>query len=252
MIGCWSKPSLFSNLQYYPVMSRKTSYNYIRYLVLITVFVLINIVLKYEGASINYRYFIKSITPLLILHYFFENIQNYKKQKSLLVVFGILSFFVGDLFFLDRYSVFSFNMAIGLLISAKICFIICFLNHEDFKFKHIIPFLIFCSVYMLFLLTAIFNNIKDIYFVQVLVYLFFTLMFGLFTYLRYKVVSRVSFNLVLIGFLLMLVVDGLTALNMFSSSFQYNMLSSSVIALAFNLSQFFIVVGLLKENTEKS
>ena len=50
----------------------------------------------------------------------------------------------------------------------------------------------------------------------------------------------------------MLVVDGLTALNMFSSSFQYNMLSSSVIALAFNLSQFFIVVGLLKENKEKS
>jgi hypothetical protein len=105
---------------------------------------------------------------------------------------------------------------------------------------------------MLFLLTAIFNNIKDIYFVQTLVYLFFTLMFGLFTYLRYKVVSRVSFNLVLIGFLLMLVVDGLTALNMFSSSFRYNMFSSSVIALAFNLSQFFIVVGLLKENTEKS
>ncbi|MHA7843474.1 MAG: lysoplasmalogenase family protein [Winogradskyella sp.] len=233
-------------------MSRKTSYKYIRYLVLITVFVLINIALKYDGVSIFYRYFIKAIIPLLILHYFFKNIQNYKKQKSLLVVFGILSFFVGDLFFLDRYSIFSFNMAIGLLICAKICFIICFLNHEDFKFKHIIPFLIFCSVYMLFLLTAIFNNIKDIYFVQTLVYLFFTLMFGLFTYLRYKVVSRVSFNLVLIGFLLMLVVDGLTALNMFSSSFRYNMFSSSVIALAFNLSQFFIVVGLLKENTEKS
>ncbi|WP_412560397.1 lysoplasmalogenase family protein [Winogradskyella sp. MIT101101] len=233
-------------------MRKILSYHFIGYLTLIIVVVIINIALKYGDDSSYYRYFIKPIVPALILHYFFKNIRNYKREKAVLVVFGILLFFLGDLFFLDRYSVFSFNMAIVMLIFAKICFIVRFLNHEDFKIKRIIPFLIFCSLYILFILTAIINNIKDIYFVQVLVYLFITLLFGLFTYLRYRAVNKVSFVLVLIGYLLILVVDGLSALNMFTPGFQYNLFSSTIIALAFNLSQFFIVVGLLKETPEIS
>ncbi|APY09361.1 hypothetical protein BWZ20_14070 [Winogradskyella sp. J14-2] len=233
-------------------MQKFLSFKLINYLTLIIVVILVNVVLKYGGVSVYYRYVVKSLVPILILHYFFKSIQNYKREKATLIVLGILLFFIGDLFFLDRYSTLSFNVAIVLLVFAKICFIVCFLNYEDFKFKRLLPFLIFCSAYMLFILTAIINSIKDIYFVQVLIYLFFTLLFGLFTYLRYRAVNRLSFILVLVGFLLMLVTDGLTALNMFSPSFKYTLLSSSIIALAFNLSQFFIVVGLLKEYPQKS
>lgn len=229
-------------------MRKILSYHFVGYITLIIVVLMINIVLKYEDNSSYYRYFLKPIVPALIIHYFFKNIQNYKREKAALVVFGILLFFLGDLFFLDRYSVFSFNIAIVLLVFARICFIVRFLNYEDFNIKRVIPFLIFCSLYILFILTAIINNLKDIYFVQVLVYFFITLLFGLFTYLRYRAVNKVSFILVLVGYLLMLVVDGLTALNMFSPGFQYNFFSSTIIALAFNLSQFFIVVGLLNEN----
>lgn len=231
-------------------MRKILSYRFIGYLTLIIVVILINIALKYGDGPSYYRYFVKPIAPILIVHYFFKNVQNFKREKAIIVVSGILMFFAGDLFFLDRYSVFSFNMAIVMLIFAKICFITCFLNQKDFNFKRIIPFLILCSLYMLFIFTAIINNLKEIYFVQVLVYLFVSLLFGLFTYLRYGVVNKLSFILVLIGFVLMLIVDGLTALNMFAPSFQYNFLSSTIIALAFNLSQFFIVVGLLKENAK--
>ncbi|WP_179345725.1 lysoplasmalogenase family protein [Winogradskyella ursingii] len=231
-------------------MRKLLSYRIIGYITLIIVVLLVNIALKYSDSPIYYRYFIKPIAPALILHFFFKHIQNYKREKFVLVVSGILLFLFGDLFFLDRYSVFSFNMAVVMLIFAKICFIIRFSHHEDFKFKRIIPFLIFCIVYMLFIFTSIINNIKDIYFVQVLVYLFVTILFGLFSYIRYRVVNKASFILVLIGFLLMLIVDGLTALNMFSPEYQYGIFSSIIIAFAFNLSQFFIVLGLLKENLE--
>ncbi|MTE27479.1 lysoplasmalogenase family protein [Winogradskyella ouciana] len=233
-------------------MRKVFSFHFVGYLTLIIVVVIINIALKYGDDSSYYRYFVKPIAPALILLYFIKNIQNFKREKALLVISGILLFFLGDLFFLDRYSVFSFNIAIVLLVLARICFIVRFLNHEDFKIKRIIPFLIFCSFYILFIFTAISNNLKDIYFIQVLVYFFVSLLFGLFTYLRYRAVNNTSFILVLIGYLLMLIVDGLTALNMFSSGFQYNFFSSSVIALAFNLSQFFIVVGLLKEHPQPS
>lgn len=228
-------------------MHRTLSSGFYLYLVLIIAVVGANIILKYLFDFGYIRYFLKPIVPILILHHYIKNVKNYKKEKSVLVASSIILFFIGDMFFLGRYSSFNFNVALVLLVVARICFIGRFLNHEDFKFQRIIPFLIFCSLYMLFILTAIINNLKDVYFIQVLVYLFVTLLFGLFTYLRYKAVNRTSFNLVLIGFLLMLVMDGLTALNMFSSGFQYNMVSSAVIALAFNLSQFFIVEGLIKE-----
>lgn len=233
-------------------MRKFFSFQIIGYISLLIVVVILNIALKYGDDASQYRYFLKLIVPVLILHYFFKNLKNYKGEKAVWVVSGIILFFLGDLFFLDRYSDFSFSMAIALLIFAKICFIVRFLNHEDFKIKRIIPFFVFCILYTLLIFTAIINNLKDIYFVQVLAYLFVTLMFGLFTYLRYRVVNRLSFFLVLIGYLLILVSDGLTALNMFTPGFQYNFFSSTIIALAFNLSQLFIVMGLIKETPDIS
>ena len=85
-----------------------------------------------------------------------------------------------------------------------------------------------------------------LYFIPTLIYLFVVLLLGQIAYLRKNEVNNLSYYLVLIGVLFSMLSDSIAFLKSFyDSSFFYH---KYTIMLFYSLSQYLIVLGILKEN----
>ena len=217
------------------------------FLLLFVFALLLDVSMKFDTATVFYRYFTKFFGTVLLLAYVYVNSNNIKRQRVKLIVAALVLFLLSDIFFIKRNVFWSFNVAVGILVLAKLCFIQCFFNYNDFKVSKLIPFLIFSFTYLTSILYLIFENLTQNYLIQVLIYFFVVLLFALFAFLREGAVNKLSYRFVFLGVLISFVSDGITTLNLFSNSFTYNTLTSVIITLAYGISQYLIVIGLLHE-----
>ena len=98
-------------------------------------------------------------------------------------------------------------------------------------------------------MSLVYSNLGD-YFLPALLYLFIVMLVAQFAYLRKKEVNKESYWFVLIGIILSMFSDSITILKEFySMDIAYNHIT---IMLFYGMSQYFIVIGILKENNTRS
>ncbi|WP_397363133.1 lysoplasmalogenase family protein [Olleya sp. R77988] len=195
------------------------------------------------------RYISKTLLSLSLLAYYLINTKQKDKHKKRLVVVALCCFILGDVFFItgNNGNVLHFIFASSLFIAAKVCYSLRFLNNEDFKITKLIPFLLFCFLYMSIIMTIVYNNLGS-FFIPLLLYLFVVMLLMQFAYLRKSEVNNKSFWLVIIGVVFSMVADNIDILKMFyDPSIAYNKIT---VMFFHGLSQYLIIMGVLEESNK--
>lgn len=192
-----------------------------------------------------FRFVTKASLIVVLMAYYVINNKDTKKRNRTLVLTSLSLFLVGDAFI--KAEVYANEYLVLGVISfcvAKVLLGVRFSNTKDFNILKLIPFLMFCFVYMYIIVAMVYESL-GYYFIPVLFYLFVVMLTAQFAYLRRYEVNKTSYLLVLIGVIFSMFSDSITLLKVFyDSEIAYNEYS---IMFFYTLSQYFIVVGLVKE-----
>lgn len=190
-----------------------------------------------------YRYISK---PLIMLSIFLFYIYNYDKEvKEKVVVFsiGVLCFLIGDFFLIDDSNQLFFLLGMFFFIAGKIIYVYRLTSNKEFSILRLLPLLVFSFLYIICLLHYIFSNLGS-FVIPVLIYYFVSQILLLMANLRYESVNFNSYLLVIFGVLAFLVSETIVALNIFHVKMDYQ---DSAIMIFYGISQFLIVLGVLRE-----
>ena len=206
---------------------------------------IIDTFIKNSQFRFPFRYISKTFLILILLLFYIVN----QKEKSVfnyrLVLLALFSFIIGDLVLVGENTTKSFAIGGVFFGIAKAFYIVRFRNKKDFYIKNLLPFLLFCFIYMSLMMNFIYSKL-GLYFIPTLIYLFVVLLLGQIAYLRKNEVNNLSYYLVLIGVLFSMASDSIAFLKSFyDPSFFYH---KYTIMLFYSLSQYLIVLGILKEN----
>ena len=220
----------------------------IKFTALFFVMLLLDIVVKQSLPAVPYRYISKPLVVLLLIGYYLNNSNNHNKNAQLLTLAALISFLFGDVF-LIKGAVDSMFLAIGIsfFVLGKAFYCFRFSHSKDFNISRLIPFFIFCFIFITGLFLLIYDNLEQM-FIPILIYFFVAVMMLQLAYLRKEAVSSISYNMVLFGALITIVSDSVTALKEFYTPVPFQEIW---IMLFYGISQYLIIVGLTKEeNTE--
>ncbi|WGD34926.1 lysoplasmalogenase [Olleya sp. YS] len=191
------------------------------------------------------RYITKGALIIALLYYFILNNNDTSQRNIRLIVLAICSFLIGDeLIIAGNINRYFFVLGVIFFGIGKILYSIRFSHKKDFNTLKLLPFLLFCFSYMSVVMMIIYDNLNS-YFIPVLIYLFIVMLTAQFAFLRRSEVNNISYFLVLIGVVFSMFSDSITLLKEFySETIAYNQYT---IMLFYALSQYFIVIGLVKE-----
>ncbi|AUP80804.1 lysoplasmalogenase family protein [Flavivirga eckloniae] len=200
--------------------------------------------MKLNPDMLAFRFISKSLVTILLLGYYLVNNKEQFKIKRIFTVCALLFFLVGDVFLIIHTQAACFVIGTLCFIFGKVFYAFRFSNKRDFSLLKLFPFLAFCFIYLAGFLILIYKNL-DSYFFLILLYLFAAMTTIAFAYLRKGEVSLISYKWVLIGIIFSILSDNITALRLFyDSNFAYH---SITIMLFYGLSQYFIILGIVKE-----
>ena len=154
-------------------------------------------------------------------------------------------FIIGDIMFLHEDVKLFYLLGILFLLIGKLIYAARFSNYSDFKILKLTPFFILTFAYMMTLMMVVYDNLGD-FLIPSFVYLFASLIYLLFGFLRYGAVNKLSFVLVTIGLFCTILCDTYGFLNDFYTPLPYE---KYVIMFFYSCSHFFIILGLAKEKT---
>ncbi len=206
---------------------------------------LIHILLKnlnldpFVASLISKPWFLLFLIVFYIINAEFKNTRDFR-----LMLLALFAFWLGDMALIFVENKLFFNLGILFFIIGKLIYSMRFANTKDFRLIKIIPFMLLCFFYMIFLMNFLHLSLGD-YFFPVLFYLFLSMIVGLFAFLRQYEVDRRSFLLVFIGVLCSFVSDSVSIIQAF-----YNQLfitKFNVVMIFYSLSQYLIVLGILFE-----
>ncbi|NMH86683.1 lysoplasmalogenase family protein [Flavivirga algicola] len=204
----------------------------------------IDILVKLNPDILICRFFSKSLVTTLLLVYYLVNNKEHFKRKRIFVICALLSFLAGDVFLILHTQTICFIIGTFCFILGKVFYVFRFSNKRDFSLIKLSPFLAFCFVYLVGFLISIYNNLNS-YFLLILLYLFIAVTTIAFAYLRKGEVNSASYSWVLTGIVFSVLSDNITGLRLFyDNDFAYH---SITIMLFYGLSQYFIVLGIIKE-----
>ncbi|AUP80806.1 lysoplasmalogenase [Flavivirga eckloniae] len=203
-----------------------------------------DILIKLNSEILAYRLISKSSVIVLLLIYYLINNKEHIKQKRIFTICALLFFWIGDIFIIkytqEPYFIFSlFSYIIG-----KTFYIFRFSNKRDFSISKLFPFLAPFFLYMVWVFVLIHKNLDDYFFI-ILLYFFVAITTIIFAYLRKNEVNPLSYSCVLIGIVFSALSDSITGLEAFyDQDIAYSLVTTM---LFYGISQYFIVVGLVKE-----
>jgi len=227
--------SLFKNTTYFTILY-------------FTIF-LIDTIVKVNLEPFPLRYITKGCLVVTLILYFFFNEKEVSVKNRNLIFGALICFIIGDLFIIASANKLFLVFGVVLFAAAKVLYGIRFSNKKDFNIFKLIPFLLFCFTYMSVVMLLVYNKLGS-YFIPVLLYLFIVMLTAQFAYLRKGEVNAISYWLVFVGVVLSMFSDSITILKEFyNPEFAYNQYT---IMLFYGTSQYFIVLGLVKENAIKS
>ncbi|MCK5400520.1 MAG: lysoplasmalogenase [Flavobacteriaceae bacterium] len=188
-------------------------------------------------------YFTKPAILTLLVIYFWLQSTHLNKRTRYITVLALLFSLIGDvlLMFVDKSSNFFIGGLIAFLL-AHLMYISVFLKSRN---KNANPFSII--VVLLIYASGLFYLIKDglgEMLIPVLLYLIVILTMAITAFLRKRLASSNSYNLVFAGAIFFMISDSLLALNKFYETLP---LSNISIMLTYALAQYLIVSGILKQ-----
>lgn len=222
--------------------------NLMRFSILFFTILILDIVVKETLPIVPYRYLTKPLIVILLIVYYWFNRSTSKKNFRLLALGALGCFLIGDIF-LIRGAFDPIFLAIGVsfFVLGKAAYCFRFSHSYDFNISRLIPFFIMCFIFMTVMFLLIYDNLGDM-FTPILIYIFVALMMLQLAYLRREAigVSKESYYMVLIGALITIISDSVTGLKEFYAPIPFQEI---YIMLFYGISQYLIIVGLVKGET---
>lgn len=219
--------------------------NTIKFTILYSVVLVLDVVVKivFSLDNVTYRFFTKPLVIITLLVFYMLNSKDKNSKKHKFMVVALVLYLMGDLFYIIKNNLF-FTIATLFFAFAKVFYILRFSNGNDFKIKRIVPFLILCFLYIIFIMFFVYENLGDSLYSTV-VYVFIMLLTFLFALLRKGAVNRKSYILVLFGVAVSVLTDSVAVLEMFYH--KYKMYNNVVSMVLYGVSQYLIVLGIVSE-----
>ncbi|WGD34966.1 lysoplasmalogenase [Olleya sp. YS] len=205
----------------------------------------IDIYVKLGENPLPIRYFTKSVLIIILfLFYFYNRDENNPKNKYF--IFGLLSFWIGDILLLLYETPILYMSGLTCFIIGKLFYSKRFSHQNDFNIASLIPFFVVIFSYMVIVILYVYDNLDD-FFLPTLAYLFAAMLMALFAYLRKDSVNKSSFYLVILGIFFSIISDTIGVLQSFyNPDIAYHKIT---IMLFYALFQYLVVIGLIKEKT---
>ena len=213
---------------------------------LFLVILLTDVSVKLMFPSFPYRYVSKPMIMLLLLVFYIYNHTETGTKKYKYVIIAICSFLIGDILLITHSNMYLFIGGMVLFMIGKIFYSLKFSHTTDFNLLRLIPFLLVIFAFMATLFSFIYDNLEE-FFIPVLFYFFVSLMTLQVAFLRKEAVNFLSYMLVLFGLELLVIGESVLALKMFYQDIPYQ---DILTILLYGVSQYFIILGILKENAE--
>lgn len=193
------------------------------------------------------RLITKPLLIILLIAFYASNDEESTSNKFIYLILALACFLLANIMTLFKSEPLVLMAGSLFFILAKVLYVCRFSNNKDFKLKSSIPFVALYLLYMFVILNLTMDNLGASL-IPVLVFLFVTLIAIQFAFLRKYAVNKRSYQLVIIGMLLLLVADTSSVL----SNFYYRLPYQEVGTMFFyGLSQFLIVLGLVREKRDK-
>jgi len=204
----------------------------------------LDIYVKLNLPEVPYRLLTKPLVMLSIIAFYLVNNNEKSRKKFKFMLLALIAYLLGDLFLVFYNYTVLYIIGLILFIVGKLFYASRFSNQNDFNLTKLVPFLIACFLYMIFIMFFVLNNLKS-FFVPTMLYLFASMIVALFAILRKGNVSKRSFNFVLIGIFFAVLCD---SISIFQSFYNENIPYHKItIMLTYGISQYFIVRGVVEE-----
>ncbi len=215
-----------------------------KFSILFFVILAIDILVKLNLPSFPYRYISKPpITIFLLLYYYFNTTEK-RKKKKLWVTLGLSSFLLGDILIIEHTNIIFFCVSLFLFGLAKIFIGLRLSHRSDFDIIRLIPFSIVLFAYTVFIVSLLYNSIKN-FFVPALLSFFISLLLMQFAFLRRGVVDRVSYLYVFFGVIFYILCESMMAIKTFRLDLP---MQDILIMLLYGISVYLLILGIVKEH----
>ncbi len=207
--------------------------------IIFTIIVFTETVIANLNGLENLHYISKPLVVISLIFFFTKHNNTLSKHTKTFTTLALFFSLLGDvlLLFVYKNPIF-FILGLLAFLMAHIMYCLVFFKHQDSN-KKPYGFILLLLVYACGLFWLL-NPGLDQLLIPVILYMFVILLMSTFAYLRQK---DKSYNLVFIGAICFMVSDSLLALNKFYTPLPFADFS---IMFTYALSQFLIVIGLLK------
>lgn len=193
------------------------------------------------------RLFTKPLLITSLIIFYASNDKESTSNKFIFLILALSFFLLANLMTLFKTEPVLLMAGSLFFILAKLFYVCRFSNNRDFNLLNALPLVVLYLIYMFTILNLTMDNLGPSL-IPVLVFLFITLIALQFAFLRRHAVNKKSFQLVIVGMLLLLVADTSAVLSKFYYRFPYQEIGTMLI---YGLSQFLIVLGLIHEKKDK-
>lgn len=191
----------------------------------------------------NFRLITKPTLTLLLFILFYKNrqLKTVKEQFMLTVAFILMA--IGDIFLLENLPCYSLPVGLVTFLGVNLIYAWLFYQTAHFSLKKSLPYILFVFLYCFVVFYMIYDKLGA-FFAPTMVYMLILLNMAQAAYLRYSLVNKSSYYLILFGAILFLVSQSIVALNNFYKEVPYK---NILIMLFYGVSQLLIILGLLAE-----
>ena len=189
----------------------------------------------------KYRYASKLLITNSLMFFFYFNSSHFITSNRVLVIIALLFSFLGDFILISNPGASLFSIGISMYMISKITYAVVFSFSAKFDIDRSLPFLTVTLLYCLLIVYFIFNG-QGIPVLIIYIYIFVSLIMLKVAYLRYKLVSRDSYLIVLFGCISFIISETVIGLDKFFAPIFYESIFGM---LFYGFAQFLIIIGLI-------
>ena len=203
----------------------------------------IDIYVKFTENPLPTRFFTKSLIICILFYYFILN-RRQKQANDNYFYIGLLFFWMGDLVLLLYENPILYIAGMSLFIIGKLFYTKRFSHQKDFDMSSLMPFFVVIFIYIVVIVLFVYDNLKD-FFIPTIIYIFASMLMGLFAFLRKDSVNKKSFYLIMFAVVFGVCSDSTAVLQSFyDTELPYHQI---LVMLFYALFQYFIILGLVEE-----
>jgi len=224
-------------------MSKSQNKPVILFSIIYTLILIFELIFDNTESLKPFHYITKPLLVSSLIIFFLKQHPQHETRTKKLVLSALIFSLLGDIFlmFTETNSLFFIGGLLAFL-TAHVMYILIFLKKRNIT-KKALTFMVLLLVYAIGLFYFLKDGLGDL-FIPVIIYMFVILMMVTTAFLREGSVSRNSYILVFLGAVFFITSDSLLALNKFHSPLP---LSGIWIMTTYSIAQFFIVLGLKKQ-----